>query len=101
MDNQITVASPSTASMATVQLPAGQVGGCELEPFFYREIKQDHDQEEISTSNASMASKLDENTSSNNSGAASNPYLGMTAASLKLLMDPSASKDMNLPKVCD
>ena len=98
MDNQITVASPLTASMASVQLPAGLVGGCEIEPLFYRELKQDHDQNEISTSNASMASKLDENTSSSNPGAPSNPYLGMTEASLKLLMDPSAAKDMNLPK---
>ena len=107
MDNQI--ASASTASMASVQLPPGLVGGGELEPLFYRELKQDHDycvkklktelkQKEISTIDAPMASKFDENTSSNNSGAASNPYLGMTAASLKLLMDPSAAKDMNLPK---
>ena len=100
MDNQI--ASPSTASMASVQLPPGLVGGCEIEPLFYRELKQDHDYcvkyQEISTSNASIASKLDENASSNNSGAASNPYMGMTGASLNLLMDPSAVKDMTLPK---
>ena len=100
MDNQI--ASPSTASMASVQLPPGLVGGCEIEPLFYRELKQDHDYcvkyQEISTSNASIASKLDENASSNNSGTASNPYMGMTGASLNLLMDPSAVKDMTLPK---
>ena len=97
MDNQI-----ASASMASVQLPPGLVGGCEIEPLFYRELKQDHDYcvkyQEISTSNASIASKLDENASSNNSGTASNPYMGMTGASLNLLMDPSAVKDMTLPK---
>ena len=82
MDNQI--ASASTASMASVQLPPGLVGGCELEPLFYRELKQDHDycvkNQEISTSEAFIASKLDENTSSNNSGVT------------------SAAKDVTLPK---
>ena len=82
MDNQI--ASPSTASMASVQLPPDLFGGCEIEPLFYRELKQDHDycvkNQEISTSEAFIASKLDENTSSNNSGVT------------------SAAKDVTLPK---
>ena len=107
MDKQI--ASPSTVSMASVKFPPGLVSGYETEPLFYRELKQDHDycirklktelkQKEISTRNAPMASELDENASSNNSGEASNPYLGLSVASQKLLIDPSAAKDMNLPK---
>jgi len=81
----------STASMAAVQLPPGLDGGREpkQEPHHHNMGIVD-DQDETSTSNASMASKFDEKTGSNNSGAAANPFLGMAAASL---MDPSAAKE--------
>ena len=80
----------STASMAAVQLPPGLDGGREpkQEPHHHNMGIVD-DQDETSTSNASMASKFDEKTGSNNSGAPANPFLGMAAASL---MDPSAAK---------
>ena len=84
--------SSTTASMAAVQLPPGLDGGREpkQEPHHHNMGIVD-DQDETSTSNASMASKFDEKTgNSNNSGhAAANPFLGMAAASL---MDPSAAK---------
>jgi len=81
----------STASMAAVQLPPGLDGGREpkQEPHHHNMGIVD-DQDETSTSNASMASKFDEKTGSNNSGAAANPFLGMAAASL---MDPSSAKE--------
>lgn len=81
----------STASMAAVQLPPGLDGGREpkQEPHHHNMGIVD-DQDETSTSNASMASKFDEKTGSNNSGASANPFLGMAAASL---MDPSAAKE--------
>ena len=90
----------STASMAaSVQLPPGLDGGREpkQEPHHHNMGIVD-DQDETSTSNASMASKFDEKTGSNNSGAAANPFLGMAAASL---MDPSAAKGEKIKKNLD
>ena len=74
--------------MAAVQLPL-PAGLHEREP--KQEPQNIDDQDETSTSNASMTSKFDESKGggTNNSAATANPFLGMAAASL---MDPSAAK---------
>ena len=88
--------SVSTASLASLQLPLGLEG---VTGHGNREPKREphniiDDQDETSTSNASMASKFEENKNGNGNDVATNmnpagSFLGMAAASL---MDPSAAK---------
>jgi len=89
--------SVSTASLASLQLPLGLEG---VTGHGNREPKREphniiDDQDETSTSNASMASKFEENKNGNGNNVATNmnpagSFLGMAAASL---MDPSAAKE--------
>ena len=85
------ITQPPQSSSGTVQLPL-PAGLHERHEPKQEPQNMDDDQDETSTSNASMTSKFDESKGdrgTNNSAATPNPFLGMAAASL---MDPSAAK---------